>query len=70
MCGPKPCDKPSCTWSERYRLECEARWVLTLDKDARKAFYRGAKAKRGELAVKQLIVEVKRQWNASQQSLL
>ena len=30
MCGPKPCNSPTCTWSEAYRKECEARYLLRL----------------------------------------
>lgn len=30
MCGPKLCEKPNCTWSEAHRMECEARYLLSL----------------------------------------
>lgn len=30
MCGKKPCNKPSCTWSEAHRAECEARYVARM----------------------------------------
>ena len=29
MCGPKPCDSPTCTWSEKWKKSCLARYVST-----------------------------------------
>ncbi len=29
MCGPKPCELENCTWSEKHRMACEARAVLS-----------------------------------------
>lgn len=70
MCGHQPCDKPNCTWGERHRLECEARTVMRWDRVTRLAYYADVKRKRGDAAAQQLIEETKRQWNATQQSLL
>lgn len=39
MCGMKPCDKPDCTWSEKYKHECLARHLMVLPRDARVNFY-------------------------------
>lgn len=70
MCGPAPCDKPSCTWVEKHRRECEARDVLTMPRVKRIEYYAGVKRHRGEAALKDLIEEVKKQWNATQQPSL
>jgi hypothetical protein len=70
MCGHQPCDSASCTWTERHRLECEARHVAHWDRVTRLAYYADVKKKRGEAAAQQLIEETRRQWNATQQSLL
>ena len=70
MCGPKPCDKPNCTWAEKHRRECEARTVMRWDKERRNAYFLDVKKKRGTAAAKELIGEVNRQWKTSQQSLL
>ena len=43
---------------EQHRRECEARHVLTMDKDRRDAFYQGVFDKRGREAVNQLIEDV------------
>lgn len=64
MCGPAPCTKPDCTWSEKHRAECEAREVLGWEKARRLAYYGQVKAKRGEAAMQRLVDEVKRQWQA------
>lgn len=70
MCGAKPCDKPSCTWGERHRKECEAREVMRWDRFKRTEYYADVKKRRGETALKELIEEVKKQWNANQQPSL
>ena len=67
MCGHQPCDKPSCTWGERHRLECEARQVMQWDRVTRLAYYADVKKKRGEAAVQELIREVRNQWDTSKQ---
>ena len=50
------------TWTEAWRHECEARYMITLPMEARKAYYRGVREKRGEAAMNELIAEVNRQW--------
>lgn len=70
MCGTNPCDKPSCTWGEKHRKECEARQVMRWDKPTRLAYYADVKKKRGDAAVKQLIEETEKQWKTSQQQSL
>lgn len=64
MCGPAPCMKPDCTWSEKFRAETEAREVMGWSRERRTVYYAGVKAKRGETAAQALIAEVKRQWGA------
>ena len=46
------------------------RLVMRWDKPTRLAYYADVKKKRGAAAAQQLIEETKRQWNATQQSLL
>ncbi|OQA32199.1 MAG: hypothetical protein BWY57_02136 [Betaproteobacteria bacterium ADurb.Bin341] len=70
MCGQSPCDKPNCTWGEKYRKECEAREVMSWDRVKRSEYYADVKKRRGEAAVQELIEEVKKQWNANQQPFL
>jgi hypothetical protein len=70
MCGHQPCDKPSCTWGEAHRLQCEARQVMRWDRLTRLAYYADVKKKRGQAAAQHLIEETKKQWNTSQQSPL
>lgn len=64
MCGKAACEKPDCTWSEKFRAETEAREVLGWDKGRRLAYYAQVKAKRGDPAMQALVAEVKRQWQA------
>jgi hypothetical protein len=68
MCGRKPCDKPDCTWSERHRVECEARWVMRLPKSKRVEYYTKVKEHRGEKAAMKLLDEVNRQWRLRRSS--
>lgn len=68
MCGPSPCDKPNCTWSETHRHECEAREVMRWDKERRTAYFQGVKKQRGKVAAKELIGEVNQQWLREQES--
>lgn len=70
MCGAAPCDKPSCTWGEKHRRECEAREVMRWDRIKRTEYYADVKKRRGEAALKELIEEVKKQWSSSQQQSL
>lgn len=66
MCGPAPCDKPSCTWGEKHRRECEAREVLSWSKDTRTAYYAMVRERRGEASAQQLIADVKAEWQRQQ----
>lgn len=63
MCGRKPCDSPSCTWSEAWRAECEARYVMRLPKQQRQEYYRAVAEKRGEKAAHRLVADVNRLWS-------
>ena len=62
MCGPTPCSKPDCTWSEAHRAACEARLVMSWPSHERKAYYAMVKRKRGDVAAAALIVDVNREW--------
>lgn len=50
------------TWTEEWRMKCEVRWVLTLSKQARVAFYRDVAKQRGEPAARALMSEVSAEW--------
>lgn len=57
------CECPDCrsggpTYSESYRLACEARQVRQWDRDARTAYYALVAEKRGQPAAKRLIEAV------------
>ncbi len=54
--------KTSPTYTEQFRKECEARHVLTMSRQRRKAYYQGVKEKCGAAAEKELIAEVRRQY--------
>jgi len=61
-------DAPIDTWSEAWRLECEARHVLGLkDKKARTAYLGRIRAKRGDQAAEILEGAVYRAWKLSKQ---
>ena len=62
MCGPKPCDKPDCTWSEAHRARCEARTVMRWPEIERKAYYGMVAEKRGRDAARQLVADVSTEW--------
>lgn len=62
MCGEKPCEKKSCTWSETFRRECEAREVMRWEREKRQGYYADVKKRRGEKALQSLVDEVNRQW--------
>lgn len=56
------------TWSEAWRLECEARHVCNLkDKKARVAYLGRVRSKRGDQAADILEGAVYRAWKLSQQ---
>lgn len=48
------------TYSEAYRLECEARWVLSLPLNARRKYLARIQNLRGAEALR---AEMLRQWN-------
>lgn len=63
MCGTKRCKKPDCTWSEKFRRECEARCVCAMqNRKLRLEYIRDIKRIRGERAAQELMDEVHRQW--------
>jgi hypothetical protein len=56
------------TWSEEWRLECEARHVLSLkDKKSRTLYIGRIRLKRGNQAADQLEGAVYRAWKLSKQ---
>ena len=58
MCGPRPCDKPDCTWSEAHRALCEAKTVAEWIRDKRSAYYKDVDLKRGRKAATDLVEAV------------
>lgn len=50
------------TWSEQHRRECEARYVMKLSLEQRRAYYLAIREKRGEAAARELVAEVNLQW--------
>lgn len=70
MCGAAPCDKPNCTWSEPWKLECEARLVAKMPAEWRKDFYTEVEKKRGKQALDDLKLRVGQAWKKSQQPSL
>ncbi len=62
MCGPKPCDKPDCTWGESHRAACEARAVLQWPREQRAEYYEKVRRWRGQEAAQRLIADVRREW--------
>lgn len=66
MCGRAVCEKPNCTWGEKFRLECEGRLVMRWDRLTRLEYYADVKKKRGAAAAQQLIEETKKQWRSQE----
>lgn len=62
MCGPNPCDKSSCTWSENWRRETEARAVLAMPLHNRREFLAQVEKRRGKLAAEALKTEMTKQF--------
>ncbi|WP_456243182.1 DUF7696 family protein [Zoogloea dura] len=50
------------TWTEEHRKQCEIRWVLTLSKPQRAAFYADVARHRGKEAAQLLMAEVSAEW--------
>lgn len=67
MCGVSRCELAWCTWGELHRMECEARYVLKLDKPKRVDHYIAVSKIRGLDAATQLKQEVRRQWELMRQ---
>ena len=57
-CSAEPCFR----FTEAWRRECEARYVLSKKKDARQAYYAGVEKFRGKPATQQLIDDVRREY--------
>jgi hypothetical protein len=51
------------TYSEEWRLECEAKYVLSIPKNERKAYLITIEDKRGKEAREKLEKEILRIWN-------
>ena len=62
MCGPSPCHKPNCTWSESHRRECEARAALALPLAIRREFLATVEKRRGKPAADALKTEMTKQF--------
>lgn len=62
MCGAQKCGKQDCTWGEKHRFECEARFVARMRNEARQIFLKNIERKRGEEYYKKLLAESRRQW--------
>lgn len=56
--------------SPDFRRECEAREIMKWELQKRQAHYAAIREKRGELAAKELINEVKKQYRLSQQQAM
>ena len=50
------------SYSEEWRMECEARYVLSIPKDKRKLYLADVEAKRGKEPREQLEKEILRLW--------
>jgi hypothetical protein len=63
MCGLNPCSSPDCTWSEKYRDECEARAVCAMpSKEDRQNYLARVEKERGTDAAARLKTDVKIMW--------
>lgn len=65
MCGPTPCEKELCTWSEKYRFQCEARFIARLPDDRRTQYLKNIARRRGESAMEDIKAEARRQWRSA-----
>lgn len=64
MCGIAMCDSPDCTWREKHRAMCEARYVLSLPLERRKVFLQNVEKIRGKDAADYLKNNIMTVWNA------
>jgi hypothetical protein len=58
---PRCSDQPAPTYIEAWRKECEARYVLHMGKDQRRAYYAGVSKFRGLPAMRELIAAVEKE---------
>ena len=70
MCGPAPCDKPNCTWSESYREACWLRHIAKQPAEWRAKHYAEFEKKHGKPATAELKRKVGEVWRSQQASLL
>lgn len=56
---PQCTDHPAPTYTEEFRRECEARYLLTMRRDRREKYYRDVSLRRGLPASRQLVADVK-----------
>lgn len=68
MCGPSPCEKPNCTWSEAFREECLLRHIGKQPGAWRASYYAEHQKKHGPAATSELKRKVGEAWKKSQQS--
>lgn len=59
---PHCSDPPAPTYTEAFRAACEARYVLRMGKVQRQAYYVGVRKSRGLPAARQLIEDVKQEY--------
>lgn len=67
MCGPAPCSKPNCTWSEAWKAACEARQVATKPAEWRRDFYAEVAKRRGHAVLADLKKRAGDVWKKNQQ---
>lgn len=59
MCGPAPCDKPDCTWSENARAQAEIRHLRNMASDwEREQYLKLVASSRGDATAEALRAEV------------
>ena len=59
---PACCESPAPTYTEAWRRQCEARYVLRMEKNQRRAYYAGVGKFRGLPASRQLIADVEAEY--------
>lgn len=59
---PACSDPPAPTYTEAFKRECLARWILGKDRYSRQKFYADFAKKHGEPAAQQLISDVKKEY--------
>lgn len=61
---PRCSDQPAPTYTEAWRKECEARYVLGMGKDQRRSYYAGVSKFRGLPAMRELIADVEKEYES------